>query len=741
MHKPCYDGDDDSLSEKVPYVEKSNINYSFISHNTNKEEQDTIKNNKKIIEKKPKNKNKIINETKKDKNNKDNKKDINIENKNKKDINSNIEKNSDNLNLISESDSNSNTNKDNEKKNGKEADNNINNKVDDDIRESLKSREIDINDIQNSLFKSSNKKSIKKQDENKKEGDIDDFDENNLSILKINNSLNTIKQSQNQDDNDESKYSDFDKNSDLIPEFVKNKEKNEPKLKKRKSEAFSETSDKPKIKKNNYYDLDSEVSSIGQSINLPPEFRKKKGKYDQDSDINSNLSDLISNFSSIDKKSEISQNIPPNPPKKRGMGLNPIIIGQNKINENENNEIKNKKDDDDDIIINFNKNKNRKDDDIIININKNKNKKDEDDMDNNIKNNKNKKKNNNNEIYYNLNRKPNSLVQSTDVPTSKPLQKTNKINEVKEKNEKETYNYRFGKLGEAFHKKFGYMNKIKINDKLLDNNLELLSLEEFSEKYKNFPTLYLESLKRHHLIHFTFLACNDNNNLFLKLSFFCISINFYFGLNTMLIFDSNMSDAYYDKEKAKAGYIIMNLILPFLICGLISFAIKLLVMPSYSIDRIIRKIQNNENLTEIVLKGGIIEPRSIDIQSKGKAKRNISNKQKLQIDKNKVPTFESEINKLQEELQYYFRFYMKVVMIYFIASLILLLLNWYFMTSYCAIFRNSGLKLIVNSVISVFSSFILPFILGLIPATFGILAIKMKKELFYKIYKKINILL
>ena len=150
------------------------------------------------------------------------------------------------------------------------------------------------------------------------------------------------------------------------------------------------------------------------------------------------------------------------------------------------------------------------------------------------------------------------------------------------------------------------MNNIKISDKNLENNLELLSLQEFSEKYGTFPKLYLESLKRHHLIHFTFLACHDNNNLFLKLSFFCISINFYFGLNTMLIFDSNMSDAYYDKEKAKAGYIIMNLLLPFLICGLTSFVIKLLVMPSYSIDRIIKKIQNNQKLKDLVLKEGLV---------------------------------------------------------------------------------------------------------------------------------------
>ena len=187
----------------------------------------------------------------------------------------------------------------------------------------------------------------------------------------------------------------------------------------------------------------------------------------------------------------------------------------------------------------------------------------------------------------------------------------------------------------------------------------------------------------------------------------------------------------------------MNLLLPFLICGLISFAIKILVMPSYSIDRIIRKIQNNKILREIVLKGKIKLPKNIKVQPKNMDKKDSgSDNHKLEIvDNNEVPTFESEKSKLEEEFTNYYKFYMKAVMIYFIASFILLALNWYFMTSYCAIFRNSGHKLIVNSVISVLASFIHPFILGLIPAGVGIIAIKMKKELFYKIYKKINILL
>ena len=49
MHKPSYDGDDDALSQKGQYIEKDNIsNYSFISHNTIKKDQENNKNKKSI---------------------------------------------------------------------------------------------------------------------------------------------------------------------------------------------------------------------------------------------------------------------------------------------------------------------------------------------------------------------------------------------------------------------------------------------------------------------------------------------------------------------------------------------------------------------------------------------------------------------------------------------------------------------------------------------------------------------
>ena len=184
-----------------------------------------------------------------------------------------------------------------------------------------------------------------------------------------------------------------------------------------------------------------------------------------------------------------------------------------------------------------------------------------------------------------------------------------------------------------------------------------------------------------------------------------------------------MSDAYYDKEKAKAGYILMNLILPFIICGLIAFIVKILVMPSYTIDKVIRKIQNNENLRNSLIEND----------------QNIVKKKKHDI-KNKK-SFDFEKSLLEREFISIYSFYAKKVIIYFIVGLIVLTWNWYMMTSFCAIFRNSGHKLIANSLISLLASFIHPLILGLIPSGIAYLSIKTKKESIYRVYKIINFIL
>ena len=290
-----------------------------------------------------------------------------------------------------------------------------------------------------------------------------------------------------------------------------------------------------------------------------------------------------------------------------------------------------------------------------------------------------------------------TLIGGNEPNTTERLKDNENINF----DNKELNRNKFGKIGKFLQTKFG--NNSTIDDEFIKKKLKLLTLEDFINEYKSFPLIYLDDLKKHHLLYFVFCACQDNNNFFLKLSFFSLTFNLYFALNTMLIFDSNMSDAYYDKEKSKPAYIALNLLLPFIICGLVAFIAKIFVMPSYTIDKMVRIIQSNGE-TKI-------------------KKHNIKNKKQIVVER---------------ELPLIYSFYKKKVIIYFIVGFIVLCLNWYMMTSFCAIFRNSGFKLIINSMISILASFVHPFILGLIPSGIGYLSIKTKNESIYQVYKNIN---
>ena len=174
------------------------------------------------------------------------------------------------------------------------------------------------------------------------------------------------------------------------------------------------------------------------------------------------------------------------------------------------------------------------------------------------------------------------------------------------------------------------MNRIDIST-ILNFSDDILTLDEFGKKYQTFPSIYIADLKKHHLIYFTFIACDDNNNLFLKLSYFSLSINLYFFINTCLIFNSNMSDAYYGKSKPE--YIMMNLLLPFVICGLISFFIKRKIMPQYVLNEITKKIQSNNILRDYFLsKPKKEETKEIkETEKPKKRKHEIKNKQKKKI--------------------------------------------------------------------------------------------------------------
>ena len=279
----------------------------------------------------------------------------------------------------------------------------------------------------------------------------------------------------------------------------------------------------------------------------------------------------------------------------------------------------------------------------------------------------------------------------------------------------------------------------------------LIACGKFDSEYC-FKKLYIDDLKKHHILYYTFLNCENKDQFFLKLSFFAFYVHLYFGLNTILTFNLSMAESYFDTTMAKPGYIAMNLLLPFVICGLIGFGIKLAIMPQYYFTRAENKFRNNENLKnlknnknniiiEVQKKEEIIEPKKGSKRSIKNIKKNKQNEEgkKLAISLN-AGNSQYEIQK-KLFLESIYNLYKKLIIIYFAACFFVMAFNWYMMTSFCSIYRNTGVKLISNSFMSLFASLIIPFILGLIPSFIGYLGYKIGSKLIIKIYESINFII
>ena len=80
----------------------------------------------------------------------------------------------------------------------------------------------------------------------------------------------------------------------------------------------------------------------------------------------------------------------------------------------------------------------------------------------------------------------------------------------------------------------------------------------------------------------------------------------------------------------------------------------------------------------------------------------------------------------------------KKTICYFVLTFILLFFFWYYLSCFCAVYRNTQLHLFKDTLISYGFSMIYPFLIYLIPGIFRILALraqKKDKEIIYKFSK------
>ena len=205
-------------------------------------------------------------------------------------------------------------------------------------------------------------------------------------------------------------------------------------------------------------------------------------------------------------------------------------------------------------------------------------------------------------------------------------------------------------------------------------NEELNSLSyDLACKYdkRTYFQYYISLLKQKHLIFFTFFNFSDYNIFILKLSLFLSSFALYFAVNAVFFTDDTMHNIY----KGDSGIIsqISNIFYSTIISCFINIIIKKLGL-------------SNDSMVKI--------------------KQNPDAHQRLK-----------QTNKLVTNLKIKFG-------IFFIFSFLLISFFWYFITAFCAVYKNTQNILIENTFVSFTLSLAYPLGINLIPGILRIPSLK-----------------
>ena len=239
------------------------------------------------------------------------------------------------------------------------------------------------------------------------------------------------------------------------------------------------------------------------------------------------------------------------------------------------------------------------------------------------------------------------------------------------------YNNRYTNLS-AQTGKDNETTKNKLNDdELNDLNYEL-AIELDKRTYFQY---YLSLLKKKHLILFAFCPSNDYNLPVIKILTLLFAFALYFTINGFFFSDATMNKINEDKGAFDILFQIPQILYSTLICAVINLIIKKLSLTEKQILSIKREKTYKD-----------AETKSRQIKSCLKAK----------------------------------------LIIFLIISLLLMLFFWYYISCFCAVYKNTQVILIKDTLISFGLSMLYPFGLNLLPGMFRIPALRaVNKNLKY----------
>ena len=205
---------------------------------------------------------------------------------------------------------------------------------------------------------------------------------------------------------------------------------------------------------------------------------------------------------------------------------------------------------------------------------------------------------------------------------------------------------------------------------------------------RKFCSYYCSLIRKKNYILFSFCPNRDYNSKIIKISLFFLFFSIYYFINALFFDEPTIHNIYEEQGFYNFIYLVPHIFYSFTISQILNTIIKYIFLS----ERNICKIKNEKKIQKIY-----------DI-----------------------------IDKVKKCLVIKYIYF-------FCLGLIFLLFFWYYLSSFGAVYQNTQIYLIKNTIISFGVSLIYPFIINIIPSILRIYALKRNnKECLYKASKFIQ---
>ena len=196
------------------------------------------------------------------------------------------------------------------------------------------------------------------------------------------------------------------------------------------------------------------------------------------------------------------------------------------------------------------------------------------------------------------------------------------------------------------------LNSLSYNEALVFDKRDLM-------KY------YFSLIKTKHPIIFSFVPIRDYNSKTIKIDLFILNFAICSAINALFFNETTIHKIYVDQGLYDLGFFLPKIIISFLITHIFSIGLKYLFLS-----------------------------------------------QKAVVEIKKKPTYEAACDEADQAK----RCLMIKYIIFFILGNAFLLIFWFYLSSFCAVYQNTQIFLIINTFISMMISFLYPMIINFFPA-------------------------